>query len=146
MPEKLETFEFQRKTGKAGRPSKYPWNEWLNGTTWKLTPAELAAANVTATSFRGSLYAQARKRGLVLNVNIIDETDGEAIVFRASDPNVVITSPAEKTASDESPANDAASAEDSVTDTPEVEDKVVPANNTPATAKSTVAKAAPRKK
>lgn len=46
---------------KAGRPSKYDWDNWLNGKVWRLEAGE--DFNVTPESFRATVKSAAKSRG-----------------------------------------------------------------------------------
>lgn len=86
MAEKLDSFEFSGNK-RTGRRPKYPWDEWLNGATWKLERG--IDFHVPAKSFRTSLYAQARKRGMALEYTI-SENQCE-IVFRVLDKEEIVS-------------------------------------------------------
>jgi hypothetical protein len=42
------------------RRNKYPWDEWLDGSTWQLTPGE---DYTNVNGFRRTVYEAAEKRG-----------------------------------------------------------------------------------
>tara|TARA_R100001230_G_C5544659_1_gene74241 strand:- start:84 stop:563 length:480 start_codon:yes stop_codon:yes gene_type:complete len=46
----------------AGRPSVYPWDQWLDGQPWMLTIGE--DYKTTTRQFRGAAEAAARRKGL----------------------------------------------------------------------------------
>jgi hypothetical protein len=51
-------------------PGKYPWDEWLDGSTWKLTPGEdftIPAGNMTSQA-----HQAARTRGGSVRTGIRD--------------------------------------------------------------------------
>jgi hypothetical protein len=55
MAQKLESFDFG---------AQYPWNEWLDGSAWEITPADVASKNLSR--FAGTARTQATKRGMKL--------------------------------------------------------------------------------
>lgn len=55
----------------AGRPRKYPWEEWLDGRTWELTRGEDFTSN--ALAFRNQIYTRARDFGKLVSVTIVDD-------------------------------------------------------------------------
>lgn len=57
MAEKLESFRF---TG-AGKPGRFPWNEWFDGSVWKLTRG--VDFEVAIPSFRSTVCNAARRLG-----------------------------------------------------------------------------------
>lgn len=75
MAERIETYQW--KMG-GGGGSKYPWDEWADGTIWRLTKEEdFPYAN--AKSLRVRLYKVANERGMKVRSAI---EDGGALVFQ----------------------------------------------------------------
>jgi hypothetical protein len=79
MAKKLAKFDFPNHG--AGR-SKYPLDEWFNGSIWKLTRGE--DYTITTAHMRSVLYTAARNRGLRLMSSIQD--DGNSIVISVYKP------------------------------------------------------------
>lgn len=65
-----------RKTGRIGRPEKYPWDSWADGTWWIVSKGSDFKTSVE--SFRRLLHAVAERRGLAVEY----ERDGDKISFR----------------------------------------------------------------
>ena len=64
--------------------AKYPWEEWLDGRVWELTPGEDFTAKVT--TLRSNAQLQAKRRGGRVHVRHLDQgLDAERLVlqFRA---------------------------------------------------------------
>ena len=59
-----QEVEFRIKIG------TYPWERWLNGDTWALTPGEDFTCTVPA--FRAHAYATARAYGIRIHTRIRD--------------------------------------------------------------------------
>lgn len=57
MAEKLDNYQFSRHP----HASKYPWDEWLDGSVWKLTKGE--DFDVEPDSMTVTIYTTAKKRG-----------------------------------------------------------------------------------
>jgi hypothetical protein len=55
MATKLEDFDFG---------SEYPWSEWLDGSAWEITTADVAGGSLKR--FAGTARTQAKKRGMKL--------------------------------------------------------------------------------
>jgi hypothetical protein len=62
--------------GKGRTADSYPWDTWLDGSTWRIWISDLA---IKPESFRTSLYLAAKRRGLKGRVNI---QDGK-VIFQA---------------------------------------------------------------
>ena len=50
-----------RKWPGRGSDGKYPWDEWLDGSTWQLTPGE--DFTVEGAAFRAAVHQAAGRRG-----------------------------------------------------------------------------------
>lgn len=70
------------------RPTRrYPWDEWTDGGTWKLTRGE--DFDAPADQFRNRLYAVATRRGKkVMTAKRVDEDDREVLLVQFVDPDV----------------------------------------------------------
>ncbi len=75
MAERLENYEF---ANKAGRPLKYPWDEWLDGSVWRITRG--ADFDAKPSSVRSGVYRSAQQRGLRTESRI----EGDSVIFRAT--------------------------------------------------------------
>jgi|ETNvirnome_2_130_1030620.scaffolds.fasta_scaffold04230_4 hypothetical protein len=64
MAEKLESYEFLG-TGKAS--SKYPWDDWCDGSIWKIVCGE--DYTVLPSSMRAQLGVKAKKLGMKVRAN-----------------------------------------------------------------------------
>jgi hypothetical protein len=74
MAERLENYEFNA----MGGPSpKYPWDEWLDGSTWCITRG--ADFDVKPFSMRSAVQGAGERRGLRIQTQI----KGDSLVFRA---------------------------------------------------------------
>ena len=51
-------------------PGKYPWNEWLDGRSWKLTKGE--DFHIQPESFRATISVTAKRRGLKVRTKAFD--------------------------------------------------------------------------
>jgi hypothetical protein len=52
--------------------SRYPWNEWFDGSTWELTRGE--DFDCPASSFRVRAQAAAAQRGMKLATRVREDT------------------------------------------------------------------------
>jgi hypothetical protein len=64
MAKKLGSFKRSENPGS----SKYPWDEWLDGSVWELTSGEDFA--VSLFSFRTAAYGAAAARGLRVRTSV----------------------------------------------------------------------------
>lgn len=80
MATKLEEFEFTRT---YGNKPKYPWDEWLDGSIWKLVNGE-DFQGVSSKHFSSSIYNNARKRGMKARIQALDA--GDTLVVQAYEP------------------------------------------------------------
>jgi len=55
--------------------SRYPWDEWLDGSVWELIPGEDFKGNVR--TFRSVALGQAKKRGGKVQTRHLKATDTE---------------------------------------------------------------------
>ncbi len=78
MAEKLENHEF---SVVLGRPPKYPWDEWLDGSTWRITRGQ--DFDVEPSSMRKGASQAASRRGLRAQTQIEDDS----VIFRATPKN-----------------------------------------------------------
>lgn len=78
MAERLESFTFKHGGGKDA----YPWDEWMDGTVWKLVRGE--DFDCPARTFQTRAHMAARHRGdIKFRTNTIDEN---TIVIQAYKP------------------------------------------------------------
>jgi len=75
MAEKLDTYDF-----KMGGKTKYNWDQYFDGGIWKLSSGE--DFPVAAKSFRQTVYAAARRRGIKVHVGMPFGIDGEVVVIQ----------------------------------------------------------------
>jgi hypothetical protein len=59
--------------------SKYPWDEWFDGSVWELTPGEDFKGK--AATFRGSAVAQAARRDGKVRTRKVIGPDGEERLY-----------------------------------------------------------------
>lgn len=80
MAQKIDKWPESVSTG-------YPWDEWLDGSIWKLKAGEDFKAKMH--TFRSNAGTQARKRGGKLRSRKVEENGDEYIVMqlRRSDDN-----------------------------------------------------------
>ena len=63
---------------RAGKNSRYPWDEWLNGRVWRLVYG--TDFHVTSHSFLGSLSYRAKRSG----IKVRTQHDGnDALIIQA---------------------------------------------------------------
>lgn len=73
MAEQLDTFTFPG----PGRRSLYPWDEWLDGSVWRLIEGEDFSTSPKA--FMRAANAAGARRGLTVQTT----SDGPAVVIQA---------------------------------------------------------------
>lgn len=61
-----------------GRPAKYPWEKWCDGTQQRLRQGEDFADTVKVSSFRAECHAAARRKGGRADTKIM----GNMVLFR----------------------------------------------------------------
>lgn len=61
-----------------GRPAKYPWAEWTDGTRRPLKQGEHFPDTVKVASFRAECHAAARRKGGKADTRIM----GNTVIFR----------------------------------------------------------------
>lgn len=76
MAEKIETLSRNRK----GPQPKYPWNEWANGSAWRIVRGE--DYEVLTPSMARAIYSHAERYGLDVEVKLLLTAD--ALEFRFS--------------------------------------------------------------
>lgn len=59
-----------------GRPSLYPWVEWMDGSAWRITRGE--DFEIAPKSMSAALYAHAARQGSAVRVRI----DGDEVEFQ----------------------------------------------------------------
>lgn len=62
---------------KGGAPRKYPWDEWMDGSCWKLRAG--VDYRVSTESFRATAYKQATRSGHT--VQVLRVSNGLTIQF-----------------------------------------------------------------
>jgi hypothetical protein len=62
---------------KGGAPRKYPWDEWMDGSCWKLKAG--VDYQVSTESFRATAYKQATRSGYT--VQILRISNGLTVQF-----------------------------------------------------------------
>ena len=75
MAEKLDDYDFSSKN--TGR-SRYPFDEWLDGSIWKLKQGEDFSSE--RSSMRTRLHTEATKRGLKVSVSMRED---DCLIIRA---------------------------------------------------------------
>jgi len=73
MAERLENYEFGKA---AGRPTTHPWDEWLDGSTWRITRG--TDFDARPSSIRQEILQTAKRRGLEAETSV----EGDSVVFR----------------------------------------------------------------
>ena len=86
MAEKLHFFDFSpfRPTG---RPAKYPWHDWSDGSIWRITRG--VDYDVPTRSMQATLFAYAGRQRLSVRTRQVTLEGREALVFRFS-PRVAV--------------------------------------------------------
>jgi hypothetical protein len=74
MARRLESFP-------ASATSRYPWDEWLDGSPWELVRGDDFTSR--STTLRANAQIQAKKRGGTVRTKAAQTTDGrEAVVIQ----------------------------------------------------------------
>ncbi|MEA2411898.1 MAG: hypothetical protein QOC77_2459 [Thermoleophilaceae bacterium] len=76
--EKLQSWPFEG--GGAGRPQKYPWEKWEDGSVWKIARGE--DYEIPTQSMQVNLHLRASKDNLKVRTRTVREDDGEKLVFQ----------------------------------------------------------------
>ena len=89
MSRRLESFDFG--LASAGRPWRYPWREWTDGSVWEITQGE--DYNLLTQNMQVNLHMRAAKEGKRVQTRRIRENGSERLVFQflpddADDPEV----------------------------------------------------------
>lgn len=71
MATRLTSYDFPA----GGRVAKYPWDEWLDGSVWRLIGGW--DFQPSAGNFRRVVYAAAKRRGLEVRTTV---QDGDVIL------------------------------------------------------------------
>jgi hypothetical protein len=79
MAERLDSFPVRRSHAR----SKYPWDEWLDGSVWRLTQGEDFTAKLK--SMRVYAATTADRRGLKVRMRIDNEDN--TLTIQAWSPN-----------------------------------------------------------
>lgn len=62
-----------------GRPRKYPWDQWLDGSYWEIVRGEDFVCQLD--SMTAAIHSAAKQRGLSVTTNT--NPDNTSIVFRS---------------------------------------------------------------
>ncbi len=79
MGQRLTTFDF-RADRPAGRPAKYPWPQWTDGSIWRIVRG--VDFDVAPRSMQATLFARASRDGMRLATRQVIDDGREAVVFR----------------------------------------------------------------
>lgn len=71
MAQRLDSYDFPP----GGRAGKYPWDEWLDGSVWRLIGGE--DFTTPARNFRRQVISVAQRRGLKAQTTV---RDGDVIL------------------------------------------------------------------
>ena len=77
MASVVEDEELDTRHDSARGNYRYPWDEWLDGQTWRLVRGEDFTTQIN--SFRSTAIIRAKARGVKLKTVV----DGEAVYLRA---------------------------------------------------------------
>jgi hypothetical protein len=82
MGQRLDVFEFAPRRP-VGRPAKYPWDEWTDGSIWQIVRGRDydVERSIQATIFSHATYTKLRVRTRCVFVD-----DREGLVFQFFDP------------------------------------------------------------
>lgn len=72
MAERISQFSPRR----IGRPALYPWDEWTDGSAWRITRG--VDFDISPKSMSGILYGYATRQGSSVKVAV----DGDAVEFQ----------------------------------------------------------------
>lgn len=64
----------------AAAGSRYPWDEWLDGSVWELVPGDDFTAK--PATFRSIAQAQAKKRGGRIRTKAVEMDGRDALVIQ----------------------------------------------------------------
>ena len=81
MAEQLSTYKFPTR----GRPHKYQWSSWVDGTPWKLVKG--TDFTVTTETMQANARTYAKKNDLVVRTAITD--NGDSLIVQFSDRSEV---------------------------------------------------------
>lgn len=63
MARKLKNFSFTKnESERVNRKIRYPWDQWLDGDVWELTPGK--DFTISVASFRSGAFYNAKIRGM----------------------------------------------------------------------------------
>lgn len=66
MASKVKKFEFRP------GPNTYPWDQWLDGSIWKLKQGEDFATD--PAKFRTTIYQAARRNNKIVRTSVVEDT------------------------------------------------------------------------
>ena len=78
MSRRLESFDFG--LAAAGRPRRYPWHEWTDGSVWEIVQGE--DYNLLTENMQVNLHMRAAKEGKRVQTRRIRENGSERLVFQ----------------------------------------------------------------
>jgi hypothetical protein len=78
MAKRLDNFEFGSGGSRRGRPSKYPWNQWTDGSVWEIRRPE--DFTLTNANMQSTLHDKAA--ALSMKVTSESTADGQGLVFQ----------------------------------------------------------------
>lgn len=78
MAEVIEGFEFPKPGQNLRSNAKYPWNEWMNGQTWRITQG--VDFDCKTQSIKFLIYKRAEVLGITVKVHTESPT---SVIFRA---------------------------------------------------------------
>jgi hypothetical protein len=85
----LQSYTF---TKSAIGARKHPWTEWLDGQIRELEPKDFEGARVTSIATQAR--SQAKKRGMLVQINKVKATGGLVIrAFKPAEQGVVLADP-----------------------------------------------------
>lgn len=78
MAEKLGTWPFE--SSGAGRPQKYPWADWEDGSVWQIKRG--ADYDIPTQNMQVNLHLRASKNDLKVRTRTVRDDEGEKLVFQ----------------------------------------------------------------
>lgn len=64
----------------VGRPQKYPWDKWQNGSPWEIVKGQ--HYNVPSHNMQVNLHMRASKADKVVRTRTVREGDVEKLIFQ----------------------------------------------------------------
>lgn len=78
MAERIDNLTFL-----PGRPAKYPWAEWADGSGWRLTRGVDFASEMTSSAMRGVITSYAARQGVKVQTSV---PDADTVEFQFAEP------------------------------------------------------------